>query len=86
MTQGGNWYIAHADFDHDGDEDLIGAQGGGYTPALRVLLNDGTGHFSLGSSQSVPMETTSLSVAALALGDLNEDGNVDVVTGTTRGA
>ncbi|MCF8235586.1 MAG: VCBS repeat-containing protein [Bacteroidales bacterium] len=66
-----------ADFDDDGDLDLFICHGKvplGDGAPNRVWYNDGNGHFtdsklSLGNSNS----------AAIALGDMNKDGNVDAV-------
>ncbi len=67
--------LACVDVDDDGDFDLVVAaiRPGGE----RVLLNDGTGHFTERVSAFFPDPDTSLWVAA---GDMNGDGRVDFVT------
>jgi hypothetical protein len=62
------------DVDNDGDSDvLIGRLGND-----RLLVNDGTGKFTLGSG-ATPNDTGA--TLGLALADLNEDGRLDVVQG-----
>jgi hypothetical protein len=62
------------DVDNDGDSDvLIGRLGND-----RVLINDGTGKFTLGAG-ATPNDTGA--TLGLALADLNEDGRLDVVQG-----
>ncbi|MFM7204483.1 MAG: FG-GAP repeat domain-containing protein [Myxococcota bacterium] len=63
------------DIDQDGDADVVIASLSGNE---RVLLNDGTGKFSL-KRDAFP--TLADSTLGLDLGDLNGDGRLDVVTG-----
>lgn len=75
-----------ADLDGDGDLDLLvvrlkTADEAGSGPAGMVLLNDGTGRFS-DSGQHLSGAGTS----SLALGDLDNDGDPDVLLGNGRGA
>ncbi len=75
-TQTSLFAIAHGDFDGDGDEDLIGAGPAG--PAT-LFRNDGKGGLRsdpVGSMPVLPSQTT-----AIAVGDLDGDGDLDVVTG-----
>ncbi|MFW6063845.1 MAG: FG-GAP repeat domain-containing protein, partial [Chloroflexota bacterium] len=77
---------ALGDLDGDGDLDLFGAviappQGRNRNPADRVLFNDGDGNFAdsgqrLGSSDST----------AVALGDVDGDGDLDALVGKSYGA
>ena len=71
--------LAAADVDHDLDADLV--TGGG--ASLVLWRNDGTGMFAavpeaLGGAGHVA------AVSALALGDLDRDGNPDLVVGQQR--
>lgn len=62
------------DVDNDGDSDvLIGRLGND-----RLLMNDGTGHFTLGTG-ATPNDTNA--TLGLGLADLNEDGRLDLVQG-----
>ncbi len=77
---------ALGDLDSDGDLDLFAAviapeQGRNTDPADRVIVNDGLGNFTdsgqrLGGTDS----------AAVALGDLDGDGDLDALVGTEREA
>jgi hypothetical protein len=77
---------ALGDLDGDGDLDLYAAviaprQGRNADPADRVLFNDGSGNFT-DSGQRLG-ETDS---AAVALGDVDGDGDLDALVGTGSGA
>ncbi len=65
--------LALADLDGDRRPDLVVATPGG---ALGVLRNDGQGTLGSGTSVAVPGATA---LAGVAAGDLNHDGNADVV-------
>jgi hypothetical protein len=70
------WALAVADFDHDGAPDVAAinpAMVG--QSAVLLLLNDGSG--KLAPPSSYPVGNSSL---ALAAGDLNHDGWIDLVT------
>ncbi|MEZ4269569.1 MAG: FG-GAP-like repeat-containing protein [Myxococcota bacterium] len=63
------------DWDSDGDSDLlIGSLSG----ADRLLINDGTGHLTL-KSPALTGGASTPGTLGLALGDLNDDGRLDVV-------
>lgn len=68
--------VAAADVDHDGDLDLVA--GGAGTLALH--LNDGAGGFTQSDTQ-LASAGRATDVRALALGDLDGDGNTDLVVG-----
>lgn len=77
---------ALGDLDGDGDLDLFAAviapeQGRNRDPADRVLFNDGSGHF-VDSGQRLGHRDSS----AVALGDLDGDGDVDALVGNGSGA
>jgi hypothetical protein len=82
---GGARSIALGDLDLDGDLDaLVGShQSGG--PILRVWLNDGTGVFSDVTATNVANPFPGTSVAAIALGDLDGDGDLDAYAGVSGG-
>ena len=71
--------VVLVDFDTDGDLDILEGTGGAAPGGIsHVYLNSGNGTFTLGPAEklgNVPHATT-----ALAVGDLNLDGNVDLVT------
>jgi flagellin len=74
-------YARLADFDHDGDLDLVGAN---YNlnagTSISVYLNNGDGSFSAGTTY-----TTTPGPYTLEVGDLNNDGLLDVVTANPSG-
>ena len=69
--------VLPADLNHDGHLDLIGAGWGTYG-ALRVWLGDGTGNWS----STPPLERGSF--YGLSIGDLNKDGNFDILAGSYK--
>jgi hypothetical protein len=77
---------ALGDVDGDGDVDLFAAviapeRGRNADPSDRVLLNDGTGNFTDSGQRLGETDST-----AVALGDLDGDGDLDALVGTARGA
>jgi hypothetical protein len=77
---------ALGDLDSDGDLDLFAAviaprQGRNTDPADRVIFNDGSGDFTDSGQRLGKIDST-----AVALGDLDGDGDLDALVGTGRGA
>ena len=71
--------LAAADVDHDGDTDLVTGIGA----TLAVWKNDGAGKFTLDADDLRANGRVS-SVRALALGDVNVDGNADLLVGQSK--
>ena len=67
--------VALGDIDNDGDPDAVFANAG-VGEKNRVCLNDGDGTFDTGGCSNVSGQTRS---NAVALGDMNKDGNLDAV-------
>jgi hypothetical protein len=65
--------IASADFDGDGDEDLL--VGNGMSFDVSVLLSDGAGGHA--DPVNLPLWTNEYGLVALATGDLDGDGDID---------
>ena len=77
---------ALGDLDSDGDLDLFAAviappEGRNRNPADRVIFNDGAGNFSDSGQRLGETDST-----AVALGDLDGDGDLDALTGSEKGA
>ena len=68
--------IDFADIDNDGRIDMVGSNVSGATSEVAVFLNQGSGIFSSRRTFVVGLPTY-----AVELGDFNEDGKVDIVTG-----
>ncbi|MEJ2599436.1 MAG: FG-GAP-like repeat-containing protein [Anaerolineales bacterium] len=79
------------DLDGDGDLDVYAAslppRGGDYDSADRVLLNDGSGNF-VDSGQRLENDRLpgTAGSGAVALGDLDDDGDLDALVATSSGA
>jgi Tfp pilus assembly protein PilF len=68
------------DYDNDGWLDLVvGASGTGGKPALFLFRNDGTGAF-LDRSNVLPAQLRALGATALAVSDVDDDGDEDLTT------
>jgi hypothetical protein len=78
--------MAVGDIDGDGDLDAVLGNAGVFTNGVftprpsRVYLNDGTGAFSEAASPPTPLNSTTRGVA---LGDLDGDGDLDLVLGNS---
>lgn len=64
-------WMAGADFDEDGDQDLVIVRS--YANSTDIWLNDGTGSFTQGASLQVGTDAL-----AVTVGDFDADGHVDV--------
>ncbi|MCR4315834.1 MAG: FG-GAP-like repeat-containing protein [Planctomycetes bacterium] len=74
---GASTAIDHADFDKDGDEDLVLVYN---TGNLQLLVNDGAGAFSVASTG-----LTASNLLDIAAVDFDLDGDVDIVTAGANG-
>ncbi|MGQ0554139.1 MAG: FG-GAP-like repeat-containing protein [Planctomycetota bacterium] len=68
-----------ADFDQDGDLDIMAASYASSTPAVIGFANNGTGSFSL---MNLPWMDIVASAEAIAAEDVNGDGVLDVIYGS----
>ncbi len=68
--------MAVADFNRDGNADIVAANTNGDT--LTLLLGDGTGNFVPAPASPINLDTSVLTVVS---GDVNGDGNPDLVAG-----
>ena len=79
---GGAYRTFFADTDNDGDADLImGYNGIDINPRMTVLINDGTGRFSISAKNVIPFPPFGGKglVAKYVAEDLNLDGYVDLI-------
>ena len=70
--------LGRGDIDGDGDLDIVGASGWGWAPERRVFRNDGNGFFTSVAAGDFTLELWQ--VMDLALGDVDGDGDLDIVT------
>lgn len=67
------------DVDNDGDSDVVIGTLDGANSRDRLLLNDGTGKFTLAPDTATPKDTSG--TLGVAIADLDEDGRLDLVQG-----
>ncbi|OOZ41471.1 hypothetical protein BOW53_03610 [Solemya pervernicosa gill symbiont] len=75
-----NWDVSLGDVDGDGDLDVIVAV---QSATNKLYLNDGSGGFTTGTGTSIGTESDI--TYAVELGDIDGDGDLDLVTGTAPG-
>ncbi len=73
------WKIVCRDMDADGNADLIAA--GQIENEVLIIYGDGSGNFSLESTETYPAGNQP---TGLAVADLNMDGNPDIITCNSR--
>jgi len=74
------------DYDNDGWLDLVvGASAGAGKPAFFLFRNDGTGNF-LDRSSVLPAQLRPLGATAIAVSDIDDDGDEDLTTIDASGA
>lgn len=80
------WGTVMADYDNDGDTDVVyagGADGGPMVDASNpgvILENDGNGYLTVNTAPLADLKYTRRNVQGLAKGDLNKDGFIDLVS------
>ncbi|GAB3997854.1 hypothetical protein GCM10028807_43980 [Spirosoma daeguense] len=76
LGNGSVWVALH-DLDGDGDLDLLGSNA--FSNNLSIRLNDGNGQFT--SPASTPQVTVGTNPNVFAVGDIDNDGDLDVAVG-----
>ena len=76
--------LAIGDLDNDGDLDLVSGSGSGASYEIQVWRNDGTPFATTWTANNVGA-TMAEDVTTLALGDLDWDGDLDIVSGDSGG-
>jgi hypothetical protein len=82
MAGKGSWGTDLFDYDNDGDLDIIAANGTAEELILQLpilLENDGKGHFKNSGEESGPYFKVKRSGRGLAVGDFDNDGDVDII-------
>jgi len=76
----GGWtFVEPADVDGDGDQDLLLTGPKRQAPQLALLINDGHANFTMGEVPALTGEDVGLTYSRVAVADLDEDGDVDVL-------
>ncbi len=75
--------LLFGDVDDDGDLDLVVPNSGGVQNQL--FINDGTGAFADETAARLPADPAADNDFAAALGDIDGDGDLDLVTGVVNG-
>jgi hypothetical protein len=70
-----------ADLDKDGRPDLVVADRASATDSVQILWGDSAGEFHTRAATTLPMAWA----AAVALADIDSDGNIDIAAGAARG-
>ena len=82
MAGKGSWGAVLFDYDNDGDQDIVAADGTAEELILQLPLlleNDGTGRFKNAGPESSPYFSTKRSGRGLAVLDFDNDGDMDVI-------
>jgi len=75
--------VAMGDLDNDGDLDVVSGSGSAEDNELIAWQNDGTPFSGLWTQNDVGL--TSNTIASVAFGDLDNDGDLDIVSGDFQG-
>jgi hypothetical protein len=81
-TSGEYTGVAVADMNKDGDLDIVATDYSGSSPAVRLYTGNGAGTWT---SRASSMPTDSAQSFGIAVGDVDKDGDMDIVYGRTGG-